>query len=450
MHKILNLLLAFCFSITTVNAASITKVINSLNINKSAVSVSIKDVSNGKEVYSLNEKTPMMPASTLKIITSASAYDVLGEDFEFSTQLYKSSNNDLYFKLSGDPFLSSTDLGNLLKSAKDKNILSPKNIYVDASIFDNVEWGEGWQWDDDLNPLMPKFSAYNLDRNLLRIEVAPTSKNLPATISTKPFYPLTFVNMVTTDYSKGSSVVLDRNNAIAPNVINANGTVAKTQNIFIPVNNPKRYFVLRLEESIRNKSFDYFNSIKNKNLPSENVYLVDEVKHGIDNAMFSILKYSDNLVAETLFKVAGSVWSNSEGSITNSLNMLNTYLENLNINTDDIKIVDGSGVSKNNIMTANFMSSFLALKAQEDDFETFRKYLPAPGEGTLKNRMLYFKENLNAKTGTLSDTSAIAGYITTRKGKVYAFDIMINDAKTSSADKKNVEEQILRQVYMSY
>ena len=64
--------------------------------------------------------------------------------------------------------------------------------------------------------------------------------------------------------------------------------------------------------------------------------------------------------------------------------------------------------------------------------------------------MLYFKDNLRAKTGTLADTSAIAGYITSRKGKLYAFDIMINDAKTSPADKKNIEEQILRSVYANY
>ena len=64
--------------------------------------------------------------------------------------------------------------------------------------------------------------------------------------------------------------------------------------------------------------------------------------------------------------------------------------------------------------------------------------------------MLYFKDNLRAKTGTLADTSAIAGYITSKRGKTYAFDIMINDAKTSSADKKNIEEQILRSLYMNY
>ena len=64
--------------------------------------------------------------------------------------------------------------------------------------------------------------------------------------------------------------------------------------------------------------------------------------------------------------------------------------------------------------------------------------------------MLYFKGNLYAKTGTLADTSAIAGYLTSKRGKLYAFDIMINDARTSAADKANIEEQILRNLYMNY
>ena len=98
-------------------------------------------------------------------------------------------------------------------------------------------------------------------------------------------------------------------------------------------------------------------------------------------------------------------------------------------------------------MTSDFMSNFLVYLASEDGFETFKTYLPTPSEGTLKDRMLYFKDNLRAKTGTLADSSAIAGYITSRRGKVYAFDIMITDAKTSASDKKNIEEQILRNVY---
>ncbi len=143
------------------------------------------------------------------------------------------------------------------------------------------------------------------------------------------------------------------------------------------------------------------------------------------------------------------------------------------------------------------MTEFLVIKSKDTNFEDFKNYLPTAGEGTLKNRMLYFKDNLKAKTGTLSDTSAIAGYLTSRKGKTYAFDIMtgegtlknrmlyfkdnlkaktgtlsdtsaiagyltsrkgktyafdimINDAKSTPADKKNLEEQVLRLIYTNY
>lgn len=451
MRKIITLLLSLCFTLSCVYAESITKTLNSLNVNKSAVSVSVKEINTGNIIYSLNDRAPMHPASTLKLVTSSASYDALGQDFNFVTGLYKSTNNDLYLKLSGDPFLKSSDLEYLMSEAKAKNIIEPKNFYLDDTLFDNVEWGEGWQWDDDLNPSMPKFSIYNLDKNLLKIEISPTSNNMPADIIVKPFYPITFMNLVNTDRkAKNNGISIEKNSSIASNILNISGTVAKTSVLFIPVNDTKRYFTLRLEDALRDKKIEYYKSIKSAKLPTDNIYLVAEVKHEISYAMSDILKNSNNLTAETLFKTAGAKWTNSAGSAENSVKMLNDYLTKTGIYIDDIKVVDGSGVSKNNILTADFMTDFLVYKSKDENFENFKALLPSPGEGTLKNRMLYFKEALRAKTGTLSDSSAIAGYITSRKGKTYVFDIMINDAKTSPADKKNIEEQILRCVYMNY
>lgn len=450
MRKIIAMLLTFFATVSVVSAETITKTISSLGVNKSAIAVSIKEAKTGNEVFAMNQNTPMLPASTLKLVTTYAALNTLGRDYNYSTSLYKSTNNDLYIKLGADPFLSSSDLSKLFQTAKEKNIIAPKNVYIDSRIFDSVEWGEGWQWDDDLNPLMPKFSAYNLDGNLLKIEITPTVNNTPATIVTKPFYPLTFMNLVTTSLTDKNSVKLSRNANLAPNILTAEGVVSKTEFLKVPVNNTRRYFVLRTEEILRDKKFDYFKPITNVSLPVKNVYKVAEVTHSIEDALIEILQNSNNMVAETTFKLAGSIWAKSQGNLNNSMDMLNSYLKNLGLNTDNIRIVDGSGVSKNNIMTSDFMTSFLVKIYSDSNFEEFEAYMPSPGEGTLKNRMLYFKDNLKAKTGTLSDTSAIAGYITTRKGKTYTFDIMINDAKTSPADKKNIEEQILRNVYVNY
>ena len=101
-------------------------------------------------------------------------------------------------------------------------------------------------------------------------------------------------------------------------------------------------------------------------------------------------------------------------------------------------------------MTAEFMTDFLVNISQKPYFLIFEEQLPTAGEGTLQNRMLYFKNNIHAKTGTLSDVSAITGYISSRSGKKYAFDIMINDPKTKNCDKKTLEEYILRALYSNY
>ena len=448
MKKYLNLL--FCLTIlfciqSKVFAGAIDKTISASGINKDSVSVSVKDVTTGKTVYKLNDKKSSMPASTLKLVTLSASLDTLGNDYKYSTKLYKNTNNELFLVLSADPFLSSSDLKYLIKTAKDKNIISPKNIYIDDYIFDNKEWGEGWQWDDDLNPLMPKFSSYNLDKNLLDIIISPTTKDAPANIYVTKFYPVTFMNLITT--GSKNDIKISRNNHISPDIINAEGTIKEQTKKQIPINHPKRYFILRLEEAIRDQKMDYYGNFTQKKLPKSNVYLVAQVDHPIEDVIEPVLTNSSNFVAETVFKTAGAKFTNNTGSLEHSQQMLRAYFDKLKLDYSDIKIVDGSGVSKNNIVTSDFMSEFLVKRADDTDFI---KSLPTSGEGTLSNRMLYFKDNLHAKTGTLSDVSCIAGYITSRSGKTYAFDIMINDPKTKITDKKSLEEYILRDIYTKY
>ena len=292
---------------------------------------------------------------------------------------------------------------------------------------------------------MPKFSSYNIDKNLLNITIAPTNINAPANIFTSKFYPITFMNLVTT--GNENNISISRNNSISPDIITIEGTVKKQETEFIPINHPKRYFILRIEDAIRSAKMDYYGKFAQKKVPSTNVYLVAQADHDLQTAISAILKNSNNFVAETVFKLAGGKYVNNTGSLANSQKMLNNYFDKLSLNYENIKIVDGSGVSKNNLMTTDFMTEFLS---KQEVIDTLKPELPTSGEGTLKNRMLYFKDNLRAKTGTLSDVSAIAGYITSRTGRTYAFDIMINDPKSKSNDKKSLEEYVLRDIYTNY
>lgn len=454
MKRIVKLLSLFFILIGFVGTASarpfgnpIQSAIKKADISSSAlISVSFREIHSGKKAFEMNSKTPMSPASIQKIATILPSIDALGSDYEFKTQLYKNKDNNLYIKLGADPYFSTKDLKGLIKTLSDSKIVSTKAFYIDDSILDSNEWGEGWQWDNDLNPLMPRFGSYNMDKNLITINICPTTQGAPADISTEVFYPTAFINNVVT--GDKSDIKLERKNYISPDVINADGTVSKDLTIQIPVNYPRRYFILRLEDTLRRYKISYYGDFNRLKLP-KNISLVSEVTHPLSSAVDDVLKRSDNMIAETVFKVAGGKYTKETGSSEAAIEMFNDYYKKLGVNTDNIKIVDGSGVSKNNLITADFMTEILLKTAQNKGFDDFKEHMASPGVGTLNDRMLYFKDNLKAKTGTLTNVSSIAGYLTAKSGKTYAFCVMINDPKSKSADKKSFEEYVLREAFDS-
>ncbi len=417
--------------------ADISNVINTSGINRGSISISVKNANTGKSVYELNPRTPISPASTQKILTATTAFMTLGDDYKFSTKLYRNSNNEYTLKLGADPYLTSKDLEKIVKFIpKEQNAVN-----IDATIIDDNEWGEGWQWDDDLNPLMPKFSAYNLDKNLMEITISPGMRGYPAEITQNVEYPITYINKTITD--KVTKYTIKRQNQISPDILLIDGKIQydKSAIVNIPINNPKKYFKMRLSDAIINNGISCSGIYKDV-VVSDNDKLISLLSHGISTAKKDIYKNSNNMVSETVFKIAGGMKSNQTGSFENGLEMFNQFCREHSLDTTGIKLVDASGVSKNNLMTADFMTEFL-LKVQG----YLEPELPTAGEGTLSNRMLYLKGFIHAKTGTLNNISAIAGYITTKKNQRYTFCIMINNPEVSPGNKKMFEEYILRTIY---
>ena len=440
MKKFLLLAISFLFFSGSAFAGlrqDISSVIYKSKINSSSVSVSVKNIKTGKTVYELNSRMPVPPASTQKIVTNTPAFMTLGEDYKFSTKLYKNNSDDYVIVLGADPYLSSRDLEKLVKFIPKE----PKSVNIDASVIDDNEWGEGWQWDDDLNPLMPKFSAYNIDQNLMEITITPTVKNFPAKITQEVSYPITYINHIITD--KTTKYKLKRQNHISPDIIVAEGTIQynKSSICEIPVNNPKKYFTMRLSEAIINRNISCSGEYPQVKA-DKNYTLITLLSHDIGKAKKDVYKLSNNLTAETVFKLAGGKYTNSTGSFENGMVMFKDFCESHHLDTSRINIVDASGVSKNNLMTADFMTDFLICTQGFLEQE-----LPTPGEGTLSKSMLYLKDYVHAKTGTLSNISAITGYITTQKNQKYVFCIMINNSDFSAGDKKMLEEYILRTIY---
>lgn len=416
-----------------------SSVLKNSDVDMELISISIKEASTGKSIYSVNDKILMSPASVQKILTTPVIVETLGNDYKFSTELYSREDGVYLLKLGADPYLKTSDLKQLLAPVK----VESKKIYIDDSVLDSKTWGEGWQWDDDMNVLMPKFGAYNLDKNLIKLTIMPPEKGQFATIINPSKYPLVFFNNIT----KGEKTKLDihRDSSISDNTIVLAGTVARPTTIYIPVNNIKKYFELQAKNTLENKKVylkSGFSSNKMKDTDKQEAI----VTHDIEVAINDILKNSNNMVSETLFKLAGAKYCGFEtGTDSSGVKMFNDYCIKHKIDNSRIRITDGSGVSKNNLVSTNFVTEFLLATKNNE----IMKQLPTAGEGTLTHRLLPLKNNIHAKTGTLSDISSIAGYLTSKSGKNYVFCIINNDMKLSPSDKKALEDYIIREAYLN-
>ena len=440
MKKLLVLFFVL-FLAVSVNAKTVKRdfssVIDESEIEKNAVAISIKDYNTGKPVYELNEKILMHPASVQKVLTLIPAMDVLGDDYEFSTEIYKRGEDSYLIKLGADPYLSSKDLKKLVNNVG----LETKKIYIDDGILEKKDWGEGWHWDDDMNTLMPRFNSYNLDRNLLKITVMPTEKGQRASIINPSKYPLVFLNNVVTGSS--NSVKVSRDNSVSANTLTLEGAVNKPVTVYIPINNLKRYFDIKLTSALADKKvYLKQNFITDKKADTDEE--LDRVVHPISQAVADILKNSNNMVSETVSKLAGGKAYDDRGSDINGIKVFNAYCKKIGLDNSKIRITDASGVSKNNLISADFVSEFLYRTKDDPVLDS----LPSPGEGTLTHRMLPIKNNLKAKTGTHSDSSSIAGFLTSKSGNKYVFCIIINDTASTVTDMKTLEDYLIREAYL--
>ena len=152
MKKILALII-FMFVLTmSTDAKSLHRSFDTLiresDISKNNIAISVKNVDTGKVVYSQNAHVLMHPASVQKILTIIPVTEALGDDYTFKTGLYQRGNNGYLLKLGADPYLETSDLEPLVKNIKADKV---KQIYIDNTLIERKDWGEGWQWDDDLN-----------------------------------------------------------------------------------------------------------------------------------------------------------------------------------------------------------------------------------------------------------------------------------------------------------
>ncbi|MEE9451964.1 MAG: D-alanyl-D-alanine carboxypeptidase/D-alanyl-D-alanine-endopeptidase, partial [Gammaproteobacteria bacterium] len=198
---LIGILITILISTTTwaesIDAAQIEQEIENLIINTDAdvnIGIQIVDLDNGQILYQRNPQRTFIPASTLKLLTSAAALIYFGPDYQFTTPLLANNkrikngklSSDVYLQLSGDPSLNQDELRQLFSTLKTANDIDTiqGDFVIDTTIFNGDDpHGPGWMVEDTHHAYGAGLSPIILDKNHIRLTIQPnTGHNQPAIV----------------------------------------------------------------------------------------------------------------------------------------------------------------------------------------------------------------------------------------------------------------------------
>ena len=415
-------------------------------------SLCVLDANTGKVLFAKNEQVGLATASTLKTITAATAFSILGKDFQFQTTLAYTGNitpdgtlkGNLIIAGSGDPTLGSPRYQNkenavltqwvtAIKAAGIKKI--DGTIIGDDRIFGTQTTPEGWVWQDIGNYYGAGTSGLAWRENQFDIYLKPGTSTADEVkiIKTVPETP--YIQIVN-ELKTGSSGSGDRSYAFLPpysNVAYLRGSwgmgISKT-GISVALPDPAFDCAYRLQDTLKRLGISTNQQATTTRLMELNKQVVPAITQKISTISsptlseitYWFLKKSINLYGETLLKTialkSGKTATTSKGAETEI-----NYWAAKGIDKSALNIIDGSGLSPGDRVTTSAMASILFQIQKENWFSDFYKGLPE-------------YNGMKIKSGTINDVSAFAGYHTDGAGNKYVVVININNYSGSGINKK--------------
>ena len=459
------------YSIATVQDFSeqIEDIFNDPNFTNAIWGASIQSLVTGEYFYKKNENKLFMPASNQKLITSAAGLLLLGPMYRFKTEIFSTGkldgsilNGDLIIKGYGDPTISgrfnNDDMTKIFRDWADSLLAHGideirGNILGDDNAFDDVSLGEGWAWDYESDWFAAPSGALSFNDNCIDIVVKPASAGEPAVITFSPEskYAIIInkVNTVGRDSSTNVKIFRER----GTNIISVYGSIREKDDslkIFATINNPTQYFVVTLKAILEQKGITVsgfasdLDDITNASTQSQAKLIFTHHSVFLKDIIKVLNKNSHNFYAEQLLKTIGFE-KRGYGSSSRGIETVKATLNEIGINTDNMEIVDGSGLSRLNLISPTQISVLLNYMYKSEVFTYYYNSLPVGGvDGTLANRVRKTRaqNNVRAKTGYINGVRSISGYIFTGDKEPVAFSIIANNFTVPVVLADNLQDLI--------
>ncbi len=425
-----------------------------------SIGVKVHLLANHSTVYEKNAGKLFKPASNTKLITAAAAYHILGPSYRFRTTLFTDKKinsktiNNLYIRGSGDPTLTDKDLTKMVKHLKAQGITEIRgNIVVDHTLFNSQGTGPGVRKADGALYDKAPTSALMCNHSCVRVTVTPTKivgRKPHVAVSPHTSYITVNNNARTRTKTQGRSLHIVRGEN---NVITIKGVISKRskpKTYRIAVKHPSRFTGHVLKQVLKQQGISVHGKVISGKVPKFATYLTEHASKQLSGIITFMMKASDNLYADAIFRAMGAHRYGAPGTWTKGKRAVEEFLKDkVGLNPTEFTINDGSGLSHKNRIAPKHLCQLLMWEYTKSPHkESFIASLPIGGvDGTLRNRMKHHstRTHVKAKTGSLSGVTSLSGYITPKTGLPLIFVIMVNRSnKSAVVFKRKLEDQLCK------
>ena len=405
--------------------------------------IMVVSLTRGDTLYSHNAGTPLMPASTMKMLTTAVALDRLGPKYQFSTDvLYDGTlapdgtlHGNVYLKGDGDPSLS----GRYLRGGPEAPIkflveqLTARGVkhvtgevVGDASAFDDQRVPEGWLTRYLQSGYAARVSALSLNENLVWVTIAPDGVRLEPATSAIPL-----MSNVRTVAGSGAKLTIRRSTDGTISVSGTIGSRSLPRRYVYVVEDPARFATGALHSALIANGIAVDGDIRIGTTPASAVKIASIQSPTLDRIISTMNRESINHFAELLLRSAARGSDRKvQGSVANGRELMRQFFANkVGADSSTLQVFDGSGLSTLDRVTPRAMVQMLGYAHRAEWGPWFHASLPVAGESELLRRRMKgspAQGNLHAKTGTTNDVIGLGGYVTAADGEVIAFSFIYN------------------------
>ena len=426
---------------------NINNIINRPELERSRWGIVIKTLNSQTNIYSLNGDKYFVPASNVKLLTTAAALLKLGPAYRIRTSVYATGVlpdlTSLRIVGRGDPTLTTNQLRELATQLKNQGVRNIENLIVDDSYFPQPVINPTWEWEDIHYYYAPRVNSLILNENIVTLTLFPQDVGQA-------------LSFTWSDVIAGQQWWLENNTITAekqtPSKVTINGFLGKPKleiqgklaansepDIwYLAVLDPANYFLETWKNILLSEGI---NIKKNQIIKVQEDFEKEQEIASIFSPALPIILNEINQESNNLFTESIANILNKEQKDTTK-----QTLTELGVNPDSYHLADASGLSRHNLVSPRSLVETLELMSQTPLATVYRESLAVAGvSGTLVNRFseTAVQGNLQGKTGTLTGVTALSGYLNLPQHQPLVFSIIVNRSQQPASVLRGAIDEII-------